>query len=183
MKSLREIQEATRQAVRELLEAAKVEPGNRLIVGCSTSEIKGSKIGSDSSMEIANVVLDELMVAAKDYGVFLAIQCCEHLNRAVLIERQALDRETIVNVVPQEHAGGSLATQAYAKFQDPVMVEFMQADAGLDIGDTFIGMHMKHVCVPVRLAVKEIGQAHVTAARVRPKSIGGPRAAYDDRLM
>ena len=183
MKSLREIQEATRQAVRELLEAAKVEPGNRLIVGCSTSEIKGSKIGSDSSMEIANVVLDELMAAAKDYGVFLAIQCCEHLNRAVLIERQALDRETIVNVVSQEHAGGSLATQAYAKFQDPVMVEFMQADAGLDIGDTFIGMHMKHVCVPVRLAVKEIGQAHVTAARVRPKSIGGPRAAYDDRLM
>ena len=113
----------------------------------------------------------------------MAVQCCEHINRALVMERSALTWEEEVNVVPQRHAGGAMAVTAYERFDDPVMVEFIQADVGIDIGDTFIGMHMKHVTVPVRLSLKEIGEAHITACRVRPKSIGGERAAYNEALM
>lgn len=183
MKSLEDIRTAAHQAIEELVEAAKLQAGEIVVIGCSTSEIKGSKIGSDSSMDIAQVLWDEFKAAA-DRGSFeLAFQCCEHLNRALVVDRSTVTNQTIVNVVPWEHAGGSMATTAYKNFDDPVVVEFIQADAGLDIGDTFIGMHLKHVCVPVRLSVKEIGQAHLTAARVRPKSIGGPRAHYDESLL
>lgn len=183
MKSLEDIRKAAHQAIEELVEAAKLQAGEIIVIGCSTSEIKGSKIGSDSSMDIAQVLWDEFKAAADRGNFELAFQCCEHLNRALVVDRSTVTNQTIVNVVPWEHAGGSMATTAYKNFDDPVVVEFIQADAGLDIGDTFIGMHLKHVCVPVRISVKEIGQAHLTAARVRPKSIGGPRAHYDESLL
>ena len=132
---------------------------------------------------MAQVVFDEIYNAVKAKGLNLVIQCCEHINRALVMDRSAMTWEEEVNVVPQRHAGGALAVMAYEYFDDPVMVEFIQADVGIDIGDTFIGMHMKHVAVPVRLCVKEIGKAHVTACRVRPKSIGGERAVYNEALM
>ena len=89
----------------------------------------------------------------------------------------------IVNVVPQPKAGGSFATAAYAAFSDPVAVEHIRADAGMDIGDTLIGMHLKEVAVPVRLSVKTVGEAPLVCARTRPKFIGGCRAVYDEHLL
>lgn len=183
MKSLEDIRIEADQAVRELMDQAHLSAGAILIVGCSTSEIQGEKIGTHASLEIAETLFGVFKNIADTYQIYLAFQCCEHLNRAIVIDKKALRNEIVVNVVPWEHAGGSMATVAYRSFPDPQVVEFIQADAGIDIGDTFIGMHMKHVCVPVRLSVKEIGEAHVTAARVRPKSIGGPRARYDETLM
>ncbi|MBQ3762258.1 MAG: TIGR01440 family protein [Clostridia bacterium] len=170
------------EAASELIEKAGLRPGQIMVVGCSTSEILGERIGSNSSPETAQAVFDGIMAALGEKGIFLAAQCCEHLNRAVVVERAAAgDRET-VNAVPRPKAGGSFATAAYNSFRDPVVLEEIRADAGLDIGDTLIGMHLKRVAVPVRLAQREIGRAHVTAARTRPKFIGGERAAYDDRL-
>ena len=172
MTSVETIRQSTRNAMAELLDLAKVREGQLFVVGCSTSEIVGKKIGTDSHLDVAQVVFDEIYNAVKAKGLNLAIQCCEHINRALVMERSAMTWEEEVNVVPQRHAGGALAVMAYEHFDDPVMVEF-----------TFIGMHMKHVAVPVRLCVKEIGKAHVTACRVRPKSIGGERAAYNEALM
>ena len=172
-----------RQAAEELLAAAKLREGDLLVVGCSSSEITGSKIGTDSRPETAQEVFSGIYDATKERGVFLAAQCCEHLNRAIIIERAAVPGQDIVNAVPQPKAGGSFATMAYKTFQDPVAVEEIRADAGIDIGDTFIGMHLKKVAVPVRLASNTLGEAHVTAARVRPKFIGGERAHYDESMM
>lgn len=149
------------------------------MVGCSTSEILGERIGSNSNPEAAQAVFDGIFSALKERGVFLAAQCCEHLNRAVVIEREAVPGAEIVNAVPQPKAGGSFATSAYNSFDDPVVLEEIHADAGLDIGDTLIGMHLKRVAVPVRLEHNKIGAAHITAARTRPKFIGGIRAVYD----
>ena len=154
------------------------------MVGCSSSEVSGSKIGTDSRPETAQEVFSGVYDAAKEHGVFLAAQCCEHLNRALVVEAsyaRAHDLE-IVNAVPQPKAGGSFATAAYQNFAQPVLVESVRADAGLDIGATLIGMHLKKVAVPVRLSVKHIGEAILNAARTRPKYIGGARAVYDDRL-
>lgn len=183
MHSIDEIRVATRQAMTELLAAAKVKPGQLFVVGCSTSEIRGSKIGTDSQIDVAEAVFDEIYSAVQDKGLHLAVQCCEHLNRALVMERSAVTWQEECNVVPQLHAGGAMAMTAYARFADPVMVEFTKADVGIDIGDTFIGMHMKHVTVPVRMSIKVIGSAHVTACRVRPKSIGGSRAVYNESLL
>ena len=166
----------------ELCEKAKLKPGQILVVGCSSSEICGDRIGSNSNVQVAEAVFDGICAALNERGVFLAAQCCEHLNRALIVERAVAEQRgyEIVCVKPQPKAGGSFATAVYAAMDDPVAVEFVKADAGLDIGNTLIGMHLKHVAVPLRLSVKKIGQASVNAARTRPKLIGGVRAVYPE---
>lgn len=176
---MNDIRNTTAKAVSELIKVAKLHSGAILVVGCSTSEVQGSCIGTNSNIDVAKEIYDGLQWAVADTGIYLAFQCCEHLNRAIVIEQAAVPNAEICNVVPQKKAGGSMATMAYQNLKNPVVVEFIKADAGIDIGDTFIGMHLKHVAVPVRLSVKEIGGAHVTAARVRAKFIGGERAVYD----
>ena len=172
-------------AVLELIEKAKLKEGDLLVVGCSSSEIIGSVIGNDSSLEAAQAVFEGLYPVLEEKGIYLAAQCCEHLNRALIIEKDYAQRHNIetVNVVPQPKAGGSFATTCYKNFSAPVAAEYIKADAGMDIGLTLIGMHLKHVAVPVRLSVDKIGCANVTFARTRPKCIGGIRAIYDDELM
>ena len=177
------IYEQTKSAFLELCEKAGVKAGNTVVIGCSTSEVVGAKIGSNSSPETAKEIFTALYECAKDRGVYLAIQCCEHLNRAIVTEREAVPFAETVNVVPQKKAGGSLATQAYNTFTDPVVLEEIKADAGLDIGFTLIGMHLKNVAVPLRLENNKIGCATVLAARTRPKFIGGSRAVYDETLL
>jgi uncharacterized protein (TIGR01440 family) len=177
------IYEQARAALSELCEKAKLQPGNIVVVGCSTSEVMGSTIGTNSNFDAAGEIFKGLYDYARSKGLFLAIQCCEHLNRAIITERGAVPFGEIVNVIPQPKAGGSLATQAYAGFQDPVAVEEIKADAGLDIGLTLIGMHLKKVAVPVRLENNRIGDAIVVAARTRPKFVGGVRAIYDQDLL
>lgn len=170
-------------ATKELVELAKLKKGDIMIVGCSTSEVVGSKIGTNSDFDTAEIIFDAIYGALRERGIFLAVQCCEHLNRAIVTERAALPFSERVNAVPQKKAGGSLATVAYQNFEEPILVEEIKADAGMDIGDTFIGMHLKKVAVPVRLSIKEIGSAHLTCARVRPKFVGGSRAVYDQTLL
>ena len=173
----------TKAVMEEIGEKAKLQKGNIFVVGCSTSEVIGAKIGTNSSPEIAQVLFDALHEYAKEKEIYLAIQCCEHLNRAIIIEKEAVPFAETVNVVPQPKAGGSLATAAYKGFRNPVAVEEIKADAGIDIGSTLIGMHLKRVAVPVRLEENKIGEATVVAARTRPKFIGGVRAAYDQELL
>ena len=173
----------TMAALKELMEKAQLKPGSMIVVGCSTSEVLGAAIGTSSSPEAAGEIFRALNECTKEHGCHLAIQCCEHLNRAIITERAAVPGSAIVNVVPQPKAGGSLATAAYAGFADPVALEEIRADAGLDIGLTLIGMHLKQVAVPVRLENNRIGQALVTAARTRPKFIGGIRAIYDEEML
>lgn len=180
---LEDICRQAEQAAEELIEKAKLHPGQIVVIGCSTSEICGSRIGSDSRPEVAEQVFAVLHRVLTDHGLYLAAQCCEHLNRAIIIEREAVRGADIVNVVPQPKAGGSFATAAYHAFRDPVAVESIRADAGLDIGGTLIGMHLKQVAVPVRLQLDHIGSAILLAARVRPKFIGGVRAVYDQDLL
>lgn len=170
-------------AINELIEVAKLKKGNIVVVGCSTSEVVGSKIGTNSDPDTAKEIFDGIYGALQEKGIFLAVQCCEHLNRALVVESSALPFAEPVNVIPQKKAGGSLATIAYSSFKNPIVVEQIKADAGMDIGDTFIGMHLKAVAVPVRLSVKQIGNAHLTCARVRPKFIGGIRAIYNEELL
>lgn len=174
-----------KQAAEELISAAKLEKGDLLVVGCSSSEVIGSKIGSNSSVETAQEIFAGIYEVTQEKGVYLAAQCCEHLNRAIIIEKEAAKKFGYdeVNVVPQPKAGGSFATTAYSRFENPVAVEEVRADAGLDIGGTLIGMHLKRVAVPVRLSVKTIGEANILCARVRPKFIGGERAHYDNDKM
>ena len=178
---LEEIKEQTREIVTELLETARMEPEQILVVGCSSSEIASYRIGSHSSEEIGQAVFDVIYEETSARGIYLAAQCCEHLNRALILESAAakLYGYEPVNVVPQLKAGGSFATAAYKGFEHQVAVEHIRAHAGIDIGDTFIGMHLRSVAVPVRTARKEIGGAHVTCARTRLKFIGGSRACYD----
>lgn len=177
------IYEQTKAAVSELCEVAKLKEGNIVVVGCSTSEVVGSSIGTDSNPDVAGEIFRALQDYTVSKGLFLAIQCCEHLNRAVITERKAVPFAEVVNVVPQPKAGGSLATKAYAGFDEPVAVEEIKADAGLDIGFTLIGMHLKKVAVPLRLENNTIGKAMVLAARTRPKFIGGVRAVYDEDML
>lgn len=182
--SLDEIREQTSEVLHELLDAAKLKQGQILVVGCSSSEIGSFKIGSHSSAEIGQAVCETLYSELKPLGIYLAAQCCEHLNRAIIIEEAAAERYgyDAVNVVPQLKAGGSFATAAYGLFDSPVAVEHIKAHAGIDIGDTLIGMHLKDVAVPVRIPAKQIGSAHVVCARTRPKFIGGERAHYDENM-
>ena len=170
------------QAAMELLEAAHLETGDLFVVGCSSSEITGGRIGKQSSMEAAQAVLEGVLPVLQAQGVALAAQCCEHLNRAIVVER-AVARERgyeIVAAVPQPHAGGSWATCCWQAFTDPVLVEEVRAEAGMDIGGTLIGMHLRRVAVPVRLSLDHIGQAVLLCALTRPKFIGGARAVYGE---
>ena len=178
-----ELSAQAKAAMEELIEKSSVKAGAIVVIGCSTSEILGAEIGSDSQPEVAKTVFEALWETAKNAGLYLAAQCCEHLNRAIIIEREAVPGADIVNVVPQPKAGGSFATQAYAHFTNPVAVEEIRADAGLDIGFTLIGMHLKKVAVPLRLTNNKIGEATVLAARTRPKFIGGARAVYDQEML
>ena len=173
----------TKAVMEELCEKAKLTPGQIVVVGCSTSEVVGAKIGTNSNPDVAGEIFNALHDVAKNKGIFLAVQCCEHLNRAIITERNAVPFAEPVNVVPQPKAGGSLATKAYLGFEDPVAVEEIKADAGLDIGFTLIGMHLKKVAVPLRLEHNTIGAAMVLAARTRPKFIGGARAVYDEKML
>ncbi|WP_418538194.1 TIGR01440 family protein [Gemmiger sp.] len=169
-----------RQATEELLEAAHLETGDIFVVGCSSSEIMGGHIGHDSSMEAAAAVLAGVLPPLQEQGVYLAAQCCEHLNRAIVLEREAAKAYgcQIVAAIPQPHAGGSWATSCWRAFKDPVLVEEVRAAAGIDIGGTLIGMHLRRVAVPVRLSLDHIGQAILLCARTRPPFIGGARAVY-----
>lgn len=178
-----EIREQAAHAVTELLAVAKLNKGDIFVIGCSSSEIKGAHIGKGSDIDAAKAVYEGVMPVLREKGIFLAAQCCEHLNRAVIVEKAALLPGTeIVNVVPKLHAGGSFAMTVYQNAEHPVTVEEIKADAGMDIGDTLIGMQLKRVAVPVRISVKKIGEANVVCARTRPKFIGGSRAVYDDVL-
>lgn len=177
------IKKEAAQAAQELLEAAKLTAGQIVIIGCSTSEVCGERIGSASVPEAAEAIYEGLKSVFAPRGIYIAAQCCEHLNRAVVVEKAAVPFSSPVNVIPQPKAGGSFATAAYKFAENPVVLEEIAADAGIDIGQTLIGMHLKKVAVPVRLPTKTIGNAIITAARCRPKFIGGCRAVYDDELM
>ena len=181
---IEEIKNQARKVFDELWEVAELSPGEILVVGCSSSEVASRKIGSWSSEEIGKALFETLHQACKEKGIYLAAQCCEHLNRAVILEKAAAKEHGLpmVNVVPQLKAGGSFATATYAGLEHAVAVEEVKAQAGIDIGDTLIGMHLQAVAVPVRTSVKSIGDAHVVCARTRLKYIGGPRAAYSEKL-
>ena len=179
---LSELTAQARKATEELLEAAHLETGDVFVVGCSSSEIRGGRIGHDSSMEVAAAVLAGVLPPLQEQGVYLAAQCCEHLNRSIVIEREVAKQYgcQIVAAVPQPHAGGSWATNCWQRFNDPVLVEEVRAAAGMDIGGTLIGMHLRRVAVPVRLSMDHIGEAILLCARTRPPFIGGSRAVYSD---
>ena len=179
-----ELTAQAKQAVTELLDVAKLKPGKLFVIGCSSSEMVGARIGKGSSLEAAQAAFAGIYPVLQERGIELAVQCCEHLNRALVVERDVAEAHgfEIVNAIPQLHAGGSFAMTAWANFKDPVLVETIVADAGLDIGGTLIGMHLKKVAVPVRLEQDRIGSAILLAARVRPKFIGGERAIYDESL-
>ena len=175
-----EITGQARTVLTELLEQAQLKLGSLLVVGCSSSEMVGQRIGKGSSMEAAQAAFQGIYPVLREQGIDLAVQCCEHLNRALILEREAAEKRgyEIVNVVPQPKAGGSFAVTAWNAFSDPVAVETIAADAGIDIGGTLIGMHLRRVAVPVRTSLSQIGEAIVLCARTRPKYIGGPRAVY-----
>lgn len=179
-----ELTAQTRQAVLEILDIAKLVPGDVYVVGCSSSTVSGKSFGSASSMDIAQAVFEGIYPELKKRGIFIAAQCCEHLNRAIVTEKAVAIKQNRdpVNVVPQPKAGGSFATITYRTLEEPVVLEHIRADAGMDIGGVLIGMHLKEVAVPLTLSIKRIGEANVTSARTRAKFIGGERAAYDDGL-
>lgn len=181
---LEEVRTQTENALRELISVSNLEEGDIVVVGCSSSEVLSETIGTSSSEDVGKVVFDTVKKVLRQHQLVLAAQCCEHLNRSLVIDKSKAkeERYTIVNAVPWLKGGGSFATAAYEGIENPVLVEEVEAKAGLDIGQTFIGMHMIPVVVPVRLSVRNIGGAIVSAARTRPKSIGGERAHYDENL-
>ena len=184
---LEQIRTQAQQAAAELCDAAKLRVGDLIVVGCSSSEVLGHRIGTDSNVEAARVIYEAIAGELEMRGIFLAAQCCEHLNRALIVEREIAERFNleVVNAVPQPKAGGSFATAAYQGFRDAVAVESLNhsAKAGMDIGGTLIGMHLKAVAVPVRLSMNHIGEAIVLFARTRPRFVGGERAHYDAALL
>ncbi|MFF2447251.1 TIGR01440 family protein [Neobacillus sp. NPDC058068] len=165
----------------EFKEQAAFKPGQLLVIGCSTSEVIGERIGTSGTIEVAEMIFRGLKKLQVELGIQLAFQCCEHLNRALVVERTTAEERRLaeVSVVPVRKAGGAMATYAFEQMDDAVVVEFVQADAGIDIGHTLIGMHLKHVAVPIRVKQKTVGKAYVTLAKVRPKLIGGARAVYE----
>lgn len=184
---LKQISGQAYQAAVQVCEAAKLKKGDLFVVGCSTSEVLGERIGTHSSMDAAGALFEGIYRALRERGVFLAAQCCEHLERALIVEREACIRYGLeeVNVIPQPKAGGSFATTAYANFTDPVAVESLRqsAFAGMDIGGTMIGMHLHPVVVPIRIPTRRIGSAFLICARRRPKFVGGSRAVYNETLL
>ena len=185
---LGQIRKQAQRAVAELCDAAHLRPGALFVVGCSSSEVLGERIGTHTSMDVAGALYEGIASVLKERGVFLAAQCCEHLNRALVVERSVMERYDFeqVNAIPQpNHAGGAFASVAWNRLEDPVLVESIgaRADAGIDIGGTLIGMHIHPVVVPVRLSMDRIGEASILCARRRPKYVGGQRAIYDEALL
>ncbi|HAL02376.1 MAG TPA: TIGR01440 family protein [Lachnospiraceae bacterium] len=188
MSELKEIEKESYDAVKEIIDKAGLKAGDIFVVGCSSSEVLGQKIGTNTSVDVAKVLYAGISKALDEKGIFLAAQCCEHLNRALVISRQAMEKYDFeqVNVIPQpNHAGGAFGTVAYELMKDAVMVEDIKAkaSAGIDIGGTLIGMHIHPVVVPLRISVNKIGEANIICARRRPKYVGGQRAIYDDSLV
>ncbi len=187
MEDLECIRNQSAAAAQEVCEAAGLKEGDLFVVGCSSSEVIGDRIGSNSSLETAEAVFEGIYEVLNRRGIYLAAQCCEHLNRALIVERGACEKFGLeeVNVIPQPKAGGSFGTTAYRRFKDPVAVESLhqKASAGMDVGCTLIGMHIKPVVVPLRISVPRIGEAVLVCARRRPKFVGGQRAVYDEKLM
>ena len=181
---MEEIKQQANEVICELIEAARLQKGDLLVIGCSSSEMIGARIGKNSSLEAAQAAFAGIYPVLQEKGIRLAVQCCEHLNRALIVEEETAEHfgYEIVNVRPQPKAGGSFATTAWASFEHPVAVEHIRAKAGLDIGGTLIGMHLKEVAVPVRLSRSQIGKANILCARTRPRFIGGERAFYVDEL-
>ena len=182
---LEKIKQDATTAIAELLATANLKAGDLLVIGCSSSEMVGERIGTHSSVDAAGALAEAVLPLLKEAGVHLAVQCCEHLNRALIMESAVAEKygyET-VNVVPQPMAGGSFATAVWGQMTCPTAVEHIRAHAGLDIGGTLIGMHLKEVAVPVRLSIKTIGEAPILCARTRPKFIGGVRAVYDETKL
>lgn len=181
---LNQITNQAQTAINELIKISGIKSGELLVIGCSSSEIVGGVIGKASSMDAAKAVFDGVYPVLREKGIYLAAQCCEHLNRALILEQEVAQKfgYEIVNVMPQTKAGGSFATTAWQNMAHPVAVEHIKAAAGLDIGNTLIGMHLKEVAVPVRLSANKIGEAPIVAARTRPKFIGGERAHYQEEL-
>ena len=175
------IVEQSKNMIEEFLSVVKMNKGEILVVGCSSSEIVGETIGKGSDFNAAKAVYEGIAPILNKNGIYLAAQCCEHLNRALVVERECAEKYglEVVCVVPKAKAGGSFATAAYEKFREPVVVEKIKAHAGVDVGSTLIGMHLRAVAVPVRLSIKTLGNANLTFARTRPKYIGGPRAIYN----
>jgi uncharacterized protein (TIGR01440 family) len=170
------------KVIRELIDIAEPKAGSIFILGGSTSEIQGKKIGSATDIELGDKIIKKIMEILKEYELYLAVQGCEHINRSLVIERECQQKYSFseVNVIPHRAAGGAFATAAFKEFSEAVTVENMEADLGIDIGDALIGMHLKIIAVPVRLSIKEIGEAHLTAAKTRLKLVGGARAKYRD---
>lgn len=181
---LKQIEQQIKTIVSEVRELAELTAGKILVIGCSTSEVLGKHIGKAGSQEVAAALYGGIRDVQQEHGFALAFQCCEHLNRALVVEQETMERFGLeeVTVVPVPAAGGSMAAYAYTQFASPVVVERISAHAGIDIGDTFIGMHLRHVAVPVRPSLRQVGEAHVTAARTRPKLIGGARAVYERNI-
>ncbi|MFJ7752796.1 TIGR01440 family protein [Peribacillus muralis] len=171
-----------RKLLHEFQEEAALKEKQLLVIGCSTSEVIGKRIGTEGTLDVAGLIFSAVKDFQEKTGVHVAYQCCEHLNRALVLQRETAVQRGYeeVSVIPVRTAGGSMATYAFQQWEDAVVVEHIKAEAGIDIGDTFIGMHLKHVAVPLRSAIKEIGHAHVTMAKTRPKLIGGERAVYQD---
>ncbi len=182
---LNNIKNQAAAAVTELIEVARLQAGDILVIGCSSSEVLGEKIGTASSMDAAGAIFDGILPILQEKGIYLAALCNVLLNRAIVIEAAAAQARgyEAVNVLPQPKAGGSFATTAWQRMEHPVAVEEIRADAGLDIGGTLIGMHLKRVAVPVRLSVDTIGEARLLSARTRPKFIGGIRACYNESQL
>jgi len=183
MEILTQIEMQAKEAALALVTEAGLTAGKIVIIGCSSSEVLGSKIGTASSPETAEAIYAGINGVFRPRGIFIAAQCCEHLNRAIVTEAAAVPGAYYVNAVPQPKAGGSFAAAVYQNAEHPVVLEGILADAGLDIGGTLIGMHLKPVAVPIRLPIKQIGEAILLAARTRPKFIGGCRAVYDENLL
>ena len=174
------IKSQAQTVISEILERVTLKKGDIFVIGCSSSEILGSQIGKGSSFEAARILFDVFDPALREKGVYIAAQCCEHLNRALVIERECAEKYSYepVSVIPQPKAGGSFATISYENMTDPVVVEHIKAHAGIDVGGTLIGMHLRDVAVPLRLSISNIGDAHIICAYTRPKFIGGSRAIY-----
>lgn len=180
--TLNTIAETWQRVLNDFLKQANLRSGQILVLGCSTSEVLGQHIGKRSSVEVAEILLPPLLQKARELGIYLAVQGCEHINRALVVEEECVDRYGLdpVSVLPGLKAGGAMSVKAWQSFKAPMMVESIKGHAGIDIGDTFIGMHLRPVAVPIRLEVKEIGEAHLTLARTRPRLIGGARAIYPE---
>ncbi len=180
MAEIQHIAEELEIILAEMVERQAPQDDDIFVIGCSTSEVIGQRIGKAGSPDVAALLFPVLRRFAAEHHLHLAFQCCEHLNRSLVVERETMRRFGLTEVcaVPHVRAGGSMASHAYRHFTNPVLVEGVQAGYGLDIGETMIGMHMRPVAVPMRLAHRSIGEARANPSFSRPRLIGGVRARY-----